>query len=89
MLKRTFVYWNIELTKQLYVTFLRSHLEYAVSVWNPYRKKDIKILENIQRRSTKLASRLKHVLYKERLDIVNGTNDLIRKKTKRRRHSVY
>ena len=77
MLKRTFVYWNIELSKQLYVTFLRPHLEYAVSDWNPYRKKDIKILENIQRRATKLASRLKHVLYKERLDIVNGTNDLI------------
>jgi hypothetical protein len=35
MLKRTFVYWNVELSKQLYVTFVRPHLEYAVLAWNP------------------------------------------------------
>ena len=56
MLKRTLVYWNVELSKQLYVTFVRPHLEYAVSAWNPYRKKDIKILENIQRKSNKIST---------------------------------
>lgn len=73
MLKRTFVYWNVELSKQLYVTFVRPHLEYAVSAWNPYRKKDIKILENIQRRATKLAPGIKHLAYHERLRIMGLT----------------
>ena len=30
MLKRTFLYWNVELSKQLYVTFVRPHFKYAV-----------------------------------------------------------
>ena len=67
MLKRTFVFWNETICKQMYTTFVRPHLEYAASAWNPYRKKDIKALENIQRRATKLAPSLKHLNYHERL----------------------
>ena len=67
MLKRTFVYWNEDMSKQLYVTFVRPHLEYAAPAWNPYRRGDEKLLENIQRRATKMAPSLKNVSYKERL----------------------
>ena len=58
MLKRTFVFWNETICKQMYTTFVRSHQEYAASAWNPYSKKDIKALKNIQRRATKLAPSL-------------------------------
>ena len=34
-LRRLFMYWRKESTKTLYTTFLRPHLEYAASVWNP------------------------------------------------------
>ena len=67
MLKRTIVYWNEKISKQLYVTYVRPHLEYAAPAWNPYRKHDEKMIENIQRRATKLAPSLKNIPYKDRL----------------------
>jgi len=42
-------------------------LEYANSVWCPYKQGDIKELEKIQKRATKLAINLKKIPYKDRL----------------------
>ena len=39
MLKRTFVTRNKNIWKKLYTTYVRPHLEFAVSAWNPYLKK--------------------------------------------------
>jgi ribonucleases P/MRP protein subunit RPP40 len=54
--------------KQLYVTFVRPHLEYASSAWNPYRIGDENGIENIQRRATKLGPSLKRLSNKERVE---------------------
>ena len=67
MLKRTFMYWNCDSLKTLYTTFVRPHLEYAASAWSPYLSKDIKILESVQRRATKLVPCLRTLSYEERL----------------------
>ena len=43
----------------LYKSLVRTHIEYAVSVWCPYKKGDIEDIEKIQKRATKLIISLK------------------------------
>jgi len=43
---------------------VRLHLEYANSVWCPY-KRDIGVIEQVQKRATKLIISLKHILHME------------------------
>ena len=38
----------------LYKSMVRPHLEYANSVWSPYKIGDIKEIEKVQKRATKL-----------------------------------
>jgi len=40
---------------------VRPHLEYANSVWCPYKKGDIEDVEKVQKRATKLVISLKHL----------------------------
>ncbi len=72
-LKRTFRYWTLSTFKKQYSTYVRPHLEYAAPVWSPYRKKDIKLIEKVQRRATKLVPCLKNLSYQERLAKLNLT----------------
>ena len=51
----------------MYKAIVRPHLEYCIQAWNPYLRKDIDMLEKIQRRATKLIPRLRDLTYDERL----------------------
>ena len=46
---------------------VRSHLEFVGSVWNPYKINQIKNLEKVQKRATKLVRSCKLLSYKDRL----------------------
>ena len=49
-IRRNIVYKEKELIIPLYKTIVRPHLEYCIQAWRPYRKKDIDMLERVQRR---------------------------------------
>jgi ribonuclease P/MRP protein subunit RPP40 len=51
----------------LYENLVRSSLEYANTVWSPYRSSLIEDLEKVQKRATKMVRCCKHMKYKERL----------------------
>ncbi len=68
LLRRTFRTWtNVKTFRTLYTAFVRPHLEYAPQVWNSLALEDIKKIEKVQKRATKLVPQLKNLGYGERL----------------------
>ena len=67
LIRRNIVYKEKELIIPLYKTIVRPHLEYCIQAWRPYRKKDIDILERVQRRATKMIQKLRNISYEKRL----------------------
>ena len=67
LIRRSFSFLDELLFKQLYTAFVRPHLEYCQSAWVPHLKKHINMLENVQRRATKLVDGCKTLTYEERL----------------------
>ena len=67
IIRRNFVDLDKNSFLLLYKCLVRSHLEYAGSVWNPYRKGLISDIEAIQKRATKLIRACKGMSYKDRL----------------------
>ena len=50
---KTFRNLNADIFLPLYKTLVRTHLDYASSVWAPYKKKYIDKIESVQKRATK------------------------------------
>ena len=67
LIRRSFSFLNCDLFKRLYTTFVRPHLEYAQVVWSPHLVKQVKMIENVQIRATKLVDGLSDLDYPERL----------------------
>ena len=66
LVMRNITYKEKELIIYLNKTMVRSHFEYCIQAWRPYRKKDIDTLERIQRRTTKMIPELRDLSYEER-----------------------
>ena len=66
-IRRTFKYLNYYTFKVIYCAQVRTQVEYGSPVWSPYLKKDITLVENVQRRATKYLYGMKGLTYEERL----------------------
>ena len=67
LVKRNYRDLDAESFLLLYKTYIRPNLEYCVQVWSPHLKKDVQLLERVQRKSTKLERGLNKLSYQERL----------------------
>jgi len=58
---------------RLYKSLVRPKLEYCIQAWRPYLKKDIDLLEKLQKRATKLMVRDTSAGYYDRLRLLRLT----------------
>ena len=70
MPKRTFESRDPKLLKELYVSLVRPHLEYAIKAWNPHLQGEIDKIERVQRRATRISFGFEKLVYEERLNLI-------------------
>ena len=66
LIKRTFTYMD----REIFTSLVRLILDYGVQCWSPYLVKDMKKLEQVQRRATLLVPECSTLCYEERCKLL-------------------
>jgi len=67
---RSFTHKDRRFLIRMFCTFVRPKLEYASTVWNPSTKKEINLIERVQRKFTKRLHGMFDKTYKNRLEML-------------------
>ena len=67
LIRRNILHKSKDVILRLYKSLVRPHLEYCIQVWSPYLRKDVILLEKVQKRATKMISELRDLSYEQRL----------------------
>jgi len=71
LILRCFVSQNVNLLVRAFVVYVRPLLEYNSSVWSPSLKRDVTLIEQVQRRFTKRLRGYRDLSYHDRLNKLN------------------
>ena len=67
VIRRTYVTRDAVTIPILYKSMVRPHLEYGNAIWGPCYVGDLKSVEGVQRRATKMISEVRDLCYEDRL----------------------
>lgn len=70
IIRRNFQFLDTKTFSPLYKALVRTHLDYASSVYSPHKMKHIDAIESVQRRATKQLPGMKDLTYPERLRLL-------------------
>ncbi|KAK4830566.1 hypothetical protein QYF61_011744 [Mycteria americana] len=66
-IKKSMVRRSKDVIVPLYPTLVRPHLDYCIQLWSPQHRKDMDLLEQVQRRATKKIRGMEHLSCEDRL----------------------
>ena len=67
--RRYYQYSDCRSLRQLYLTLVRPHFDYAAQVWDPHLQRDIKSLESVQKFALRICSKQWDAAYQELLEM--------------------